>query len=78
MKDEELQMRLGDKAARKEMKHELSKAKKSLREKEKEIGKLKLEASTSKKTNLENNSFTTKEASSQPLKQETSSEKQDS
>jgi hypothetical protein len=41
IRDEELGQRSGDKAARKEMRQELSKAKKTLREKEKEIYRLK-------------------------------------
>lgn len=43
MKDEEIGHRIGDKAARKEMKYELSRAKKTLREREKELVKLRLE-----------------------------------
>lgn len=53
MKEEEVTLRSGDKVARKEMKQELSKAKKVLKEREKEVAKLKVEA---KKT-MDNNSF---------------------
>ena len=49
MKDEELGQRSGDKAARKEMKQELSKAKKTIREKVKEIFRLKQEMMLQKK-----------------------------
>ena len=63
MKDEDLGQRSGDKAARKEMKQELSKAKKTLREKEKEIFRLKQEMMLQKKPASagENISFSTKE-----------------
>ena len=63
MKDEELGQRSSDKAARKEMKYELSKAKKTLREKEREIFRLKQEVMLQKKPASagENVSFSTKE-----------------
>jgi hypothetical protein len=44
------------------MKQELSKAKKTLRERDREIAKLKSEVQNQKKVALENNSFTTKDA----------------
>ena len=65
IKDEEIGAKQG---ARKEMKQELVKARKTLREREKEITRLKSEASQKKANGLvfppppENNSFSTKEA----------------
>lgn len=59
-KEEELNQREGDKAVRKELKQELSRAKKTLREKDRELAKLRQEALARK--GQENNSFTTKEA----------------
>lgn len=67
MKEEELGQRSGDKAARKEMKQELSKAKKTLREREKEITRLRQEVMLQKKPASagENVSFSTKETNPQ-------------
>ena len=44
------------------MRVELSKAKKALREKERELAKMRQEIANQKKAAMENNSFTTKDA----------------
>lgn len=49
IREDELGQRSGDKAARKEMKQELSKAKKTLREREKELTRLRMEMMGQKK-----------------------------
>lgn len=77
LKDEEIGVKLG---ARKEMKQELVKARKTLREREKEITRLKIEVSQKKASGLvyppppENNSFSTKEANSEKIAAKSTSE----
>lgn len=77
MKDEEIGVKQG---ARKEMKQELVKARKTLREREKEITRLKSEVSQKKANGLvyppppEGNSFSTKEANGEKTAAKSTSE----
>ena len=49
-KDEELGQKMNEKATRKEIKAELSKAKRALRERDREIARLKIEVASTKRT----------------------------
>ena len=77
LKDEEIGVKQG---ARKEMKQELVKARKTLREREKEITRLKCEVRQKKANGLvyppppENNSFSTKEANGEKIAAKSTSE----
>ena len=77
MKDEEIGAKQG---VRKELKQELIKARKTLREREKEIIRLKSEASQKKANGLvfppppENNSFSTKEVNGEKTASKSTSE----